>query len=108
MGIKELIMENPTRSWKWLSVFLACLLFLQTCSKCSHTQNAAFSEKGYQDVVDSLKTSNKSMCDSILVLRGDLQTCSKATQDLQDENNHLRDALKQSQSKPVIIYKDDK
>lgn len=107
MNIKELITENPTKSWKWAAIVLACLLFLQTCSKCSHTQNAAFSEKNHIEHVDSLNISNKQLQDSILILRGNLQTCTKATQDLQQENDHLRDALKQSQSKPVIIYKDE-
>ena len=107
MKIKELIIENPTKSWKWAAIVLACLLFLQTCSKCSHTQNAAFSEKEYQETVETLKQDLKNSEDSILILRGNLQTYTKATQDLQQENDHLRDALKQSQSKPVIIYKDE-
>lgn len=106
MKLIELIKENPLKSWKWAAIIVFCLLFLQTCSKCSSNQNAAFSEKNHIEVVDSLKASNKQLQDSILVLRGDLQTCSKSTQDLLTENEHLRDALKQSQSKPVIIYKD--
>lgn len=108
MKLIDLIKENPLKSWKWAAIVLACLLFLQTCSKCSRTQNAAFSEKEYQETVEILKQDLKNSKDSILVLRGDLQTCTKATQDLQQENGYLRDALKQSQSKPVIIYKDEK
>jgi len=108
MKLIELIKGDPTKSWKWTAIVVFCLLFLQTCSKCSGNQNAAFLEKNHIEVVDSLKTSNKQLQDSILVLWGDLQTCSKSTQVLQTENEYLRDALKQSQSKPVIIYKDDK
>lgn len=105
MKIFELIKKNPTKSWKWTAIIVFCLFFFQTCSKCSHNQNAAFSEKSYQEQVDSLKNTNKQLQDSILVLRGDLQTCVKSTQDLQTENEHLREAFKQSQRKPVIIYK---
>ena len=102
----NILKSNPLKTWKWVAIVLFCLLFLQTCSKCSHNQNALFTEKGYQEQVDSLKDFNKNLADSILVLQGNLNTCNKSIQDLQQENEHLRDALKQSQSKPVIIYKE--
>lgn len=106
MNIIDLLKQNPLKTWKWVAIIFICLFCLQTCSKCSGNQNAAFAEKGHQEVVDSLKQENKSLQDSILILKGDLQTCGRSNQDLQVENDHLRDALKQSQSKPVIIYRE--
>lgn len=108
MNLIDILKQNPLKTWKWVAIVLFCLLFLQTCSKCSTNQTLAFSEKGYQEQVDSLKNTNKQLQDSILVLRGDMQTCDKSNKDLQKENEYLRDALKQSQAKPVIIYKDNK
>jgi hypothetical protein len=108
MNIIDILKHNPMKTWKWVAIIFICLFFLQTCSKCSGNQNAAFAEKGLQEQVDSMQVYNKQLQDSILILQGDLQTCNRANHDLQGENEHLRDALKQSQSKPVIIYKDSK
>lgn len=108
MKLIDILKQNPAKTWKWIAIILFCLFFLQTCSKCSGNQNAAFAEKGLQEQVDSLKVSNKHLQDSVLILQGDLQTCNRANHDLQGENEHLRDALKQSQSKPVIIYRETK
>lgn len=108
MNLMDILKQNPVKTWKWVAIILFCLFFLQTCSKCSGNQNAAFAEKGLQEQVDSMQVVNKQLQDSILILKGDLQTCNKANQDLQTENTHLRDALKQSQSKPVIIYRETK
>ena len=108
MKLIELLKENPIKTLKWVCIILVCLLFLQTCSKCSGNQNAAFAEMGYTETIEELKNTNKLLQDSILILKGGLQTCERSNQDLRSENEHLQDALKQSQSKPVIIYKETK
>ena len=106
MNISNIIKQNPVQVWKWVAIILFCMFFLQTCSKCSHNQNAVFSEINNREIIDSLKHNNKELLDSILILTGNLQTCDKSNQDLHIENDHLRDIIKQSQLKPVIIYKE--
>lgn len=106
MNISDLLKQNPAKTWMWVAIFMFCLLFMQTCSKCSHKQNAMFAEKNNIEMIEELKVENQHLQDSILIIQGNLQTCSKSNQDLQNENDHLRDALKQSQEKPVIIWKE--
>lgn len=107
MKIIELLKQNMEKTWKWVAIICFCLFFLQTCSKCSSKQNHAFAEKDCIETIDNQKDNINQLQDSILVLHGQIQTCNKSNQDLQNENSHLRDALKQSQSKPVIIYKEN-
>lgn len=108
MNIIDIFKQNPIKSWKWVAITLFCMLFLQTCSKCSSNQNAAFTEKGLQEQVDSIRVVNKQLQDSILILKGDLQTCERSNQDLRSENKHIQTALERSQNKPVIIYRETK
>ena len=44
--------------------------------------------------------------DSVLILNGEIQSLQQNIQNLEQENSHVRDALKQSQAKPVIIYRE--
>lgn len=108
MNILDILKQNPLKTWKWVAIIFICLFCLQTCSKCSGNQNAAFAEKGHHEMIDSLKRDNKELQDSILILKGDLQTCERSNQDLCSENEHLQDALVRSQNKPVIIYREIK
>ena len=73
MKILDIFKKNPLKTWKWVAIVFICLFCMQTCSKCSHKQNYAFSEKSQQEVIDSLTQNNHELHDSILVLNGDLQ-----------------------------------
>lgn len=108
MNIIDIFKQNPIKSWKWVAITLFCMLFLQTCSKCSGNQNAAFTEKGLHEQVDSILVVNKQLQDSILILKGDLQVCERSNQEIRTENKHLQIALERSQNKPIIIYKNSK
>jgi len=88
--------NNPLKTWKWVAIIFICLFCMQTCSKCSHKQNSAFTEKGNQEVIDSLKQDNHELHDSILILNGDLQLYkhSKGTIDsLKQDNQRLHDSV---------------
>ena len=108
MKLIEILKQDMTKTWKWVAILAICLLFLQTCSKCTHTQEAAFSNKSYQETVDSLKSALVKTNDTVVVLRGELQAYHELVDRSQTENEYLRSALKQSQEKPVIIYKESK
>lgn len=103
----EFLKKDLTKTFKWTTIVLACLLFFSTCSNCSRKQNVAFTDKAHQEQVETLDATNKQLQDSILVLRGDIIAGDRAIEALRIENEHLREALKQSQEKPVIIYKEN-
>lgn len=106
MNLMDILKQNPVKTWKWMAIIFICMFCLQTCSKCSGNQNNAFIEKEHQEVIDSLKTNNGILQDSILVLNGKLQSCEHINQGLRSENEHLQSALERSQNKPVIIYRE--
>ena len=106
MNFLDIFKKNPLKTWKWVAIIFICLFGIQTCSKCSHRQNSAFTEKGNQVVIDSLKQDNARLHDSVLVLDGNLRSCERSNQILASENEHLQSALERSQNKPVIIYKE--
>ena len=106
MNIKELLTKDLAKTWRWVAVILFVLLTLQTCSKCSSKQNQAFADKSNSELIDSLKNINSTLQDSVLILNGEIQTLYQNIQNLEQENSHVRDALKQSQAKPVIIYRE--
>lgn len=56
--------------------------------------------------IDSLQQCNRRLHDSILILDGRLRACERSNKNLQSENDNLRNALKRSQNKPIIIYKE--
>ena len=106
MNIIELLKKDLAKTWRWVAIILFVLLTLQTCSKCSSKQNQAFMDKSNSNLIDSLKVVNGRLQDSILILNGENQSLQQNIQNLEQENSHVRDALKQSQAKPVIIYKE--
>lgn len=96
MKLLNIFKQNPLKTWKWVAIIFICLFCMQTCSKCSHKQNYAFSEKGQQEVIDSLTQNNHELHDSILVLNGDLQLYkhSKGIIDsLRQDNIRLHDSV---------------
>ena len=103
----EFLKKDLTKTFKWTTIVLACLLFFSTCSNCSRKQNVAFADKAHQEQVETLNATNKQLQDSILILRGDVVAGDRAIEALRAENEHLREVLKQSQEKPVIIFKDE-
>ena len=102
----DIFKQDQLKTWKWVAIIFICLFCFQTCSKCSGNQNAAFIERNHIEIIDSLTKDNKELQDSVLILIGDLQTFKKSNQALCEENDYLRNVLKQSQLKPVIIYKE--
>jgi len=106
MKLLDILKENPIKTWRWVAIILFVLLTLQTCSKCSSKQNQAFSDKSNSILIDSLKGVNSRLQDSVLILNGEIQSLQQNIQNLEQENSHVRDALKQSQAKPVIIYRE--
>lgn len=106
MTVKEFI--KSTRVWKWIAIVFACLFLIGSCRSCSQKQNSLFAEKNHQETIDSLTNRCNQLGDSILILNGTIDKYNQIIQDFQSENDHLRGALKQSQEKPVIIYKETK
>ena len=104
----DIIKPKLAQVWKWLAIILLVVVCLQTCSRCGSKQTTIYTEKQHQVLVDSLNQQIKMAGDSILVLNGKIQTHEETIAGLRTENEHLRDALKQSQSKPVIIYRETK
>ena len=108
MNLMEIFKKDARKTWKWVAIVAICLLFLQTCSKCSNNQAAAFQDKASQETIDSLHTALIRSNDTIVVLRGEVQAYHELVSRTGSENEYLRSALKQSQEKPVIIYKESK
>lgn len=106
MNIMEILKKDTRKTWKWVALVAICLLFLQTCSKCSNNQAAAFRDKASQETVDSLRSALIKTNDTVVVLRGEVQAYHELVSRTGSENEYLRSALKQSQEKPVIIYKE--
>lgn len=108
MNLMEILKKDARKTWKWVAIVAICLLFLQTCSKCSNNQAAAFHDKASQETIDSLHTALIRSNDTIVVLRGEVQAYHELVSRTGSENEYLRSALKQSQEKPVIIYRETK
>ena len=104
----EFLKNDPQRWWKWSTIILIIVLVLSTCSHCTSKQNTAWEAKGHIQMIDSLRTENQNLKDSLVVLGNVVTLMEDRATTAEKEVEYLRGVVKDNTNrKPIIIYREN-
>lgn len=104
----EFLKNDQQRCWKWTAIILIIILTLSTCSHCTSKQNTAWEVKGYIQMIDSLKTENQNLKDSLVVLDNAITLMKDRITTAEKDKEYLQGVVKDNTNrKPIIIYREN-